>query len=155
MVIRIEHLSSWAEETVSFTWPEAPVIIADNPQPTDEESEEVAELSDETVEPTSWESSRTVNILLAILLVIGITLTIGSIIRSSKRGGKGENWDRRWEDPLAISTLEVERELKQNPVLTTEYDEVKFSKPIEAESKSEVEENIANDSVAEIGDLFD
>jgi hypothetical protein len=120
-VIRIEHLSSWAEKRVTFNWPTAPVVVEDVETEIDENtsSDQLDEGNENTIETESWKSSKTVDYLLVILLIIGITLTIGSIMRNSKRGGAGLTRQRMWNDPSSISTREVERELRKMPNLST------------------------------------
>jgi len=119
-VLRIEHLSSWAEKRVTFYWPAAPVDVEDPGTQIDENtsSDQLDEGDENTIETESWKSSQTVNYLLAILIIIGITMTIGSILRNTRIRGGGLNQQRMWHDPSTISTREVERELSKTPNLT-------------------------------------
>ena len=119
-VLRIEHLSSWAEKRVTFYWPAAPVDVEDPGTQIDENtsSDQLDEGDENTIETESWKSSQTVNYLLAILIIIGITMTIGSILRNTRIKGGGLNQQRMWHDPSTISTREVERELSKTPNLT-------------------------------------
>lgn len=119
-VIRIEYLSSWAEKRVTFYWPAAPVEVEDPDTQIDgnTSSDQLDEGDENNIETESWQSSQTVNYLLMILFIIGITLTIGSILRNSRAGGSGLNQQRTWHEPLTISTREVERELSKTPNLT-------------------------------------
>lgn len=119
-VIRIEHLTSWAEKQVTFYWPEAPIQV-EVPETTTDDNASSDTLDDEngnTIETESWQSSETVNYLLAILFIIGITLTIGSILRNSRTRDGGLNQQQMWQDPSTISTREVERELRNTPNIT-------------------------------------
>jgi len=119
-VLRIEHLSSWAEKRVTFYWPAGPVDVEDPGTQIDENtsSDQLDEGDENTIETESWKSSQTVNYLLAILIIIGITMTIGSILRNTRIRGGGLNQQRMWHDPSTISTREVERELSKTPNLT-------------------------------------
>jgi len=121
-VLRIEHLSSWAEKRVTFYWPAAPVEVEEPGTEIDDNtsSDQLDKGNENTIETESWESSTTVNYLLVILLIIGITLTIGSIMRNSRRGGARLNKQHILHDPSTISTREVERELRKMPNLSTD-----------------------------------
>jgi len=116
-IIRIEHLSSWAEKQVTIYWPEPPIQVEepDNKIEDNTSSESLDDGEENTIETESWQSSTTVDYLLAILIIIGISLTIGSIFRNSRTGRSGLSMQRMWQDPSAISTREVEIELRKNP----------------------------------------
>lgn len=137
-VLRIEHLSSWAEKRVTFYWPAAPVEVEELGTKIDDNTsaDQLDKGNENTIETESWESTKTVNYLLVILLVIGITLTIGSIMRNSRKGGARLNQQRMWHDPSTISTREVERELKKMPNIKTDSLETSSDSKLPDDTKS-------------------
>ncbi len=120
-VIRIEHLSSWAEKQVNLQWPLKPIEIEEQENTTADETTTtpVDDSNENAIEPESWQTSTTVDYLLGILFIIGITLTIGSILRNSKVSENGMKQQPLWQDPATKSTREVEMELRRIPEIST------------------------------------
>lgn len=110
LVVKITNGSSWAEERVTILWGEPPKEDL-TPQLSDEESDEeggAVDSSNSPSEEVGWEPSNTVQALLGLLILFGISITIGAIGRSTKRS-KIRQPD--WRDASIISTLEVTAEL--------------------------------------------
>ena len=115
LVVRIEHQHSWAEKRVDIFWPLEPIIIDEIVDDTTDDANDAEGDTQVTEQETeSWQSSALVDSLLAILMAIGITLTLGSIIRMN-RGNRAEKQQHNWIDPMDISTIEVEQELRNMP----------------------------------------
>jgi phospholipase/lecithinase/hemolysin len=142
LVLRIEHGVSWMEKKISLTWPEAPVIETDSNAasngPSSDSSDTTSDGSSGTVEAESWQISTTVEYLLGILIFIGIGLTVGTIIRTNRRPSQPRlNWN---DNPSSLSTLEVERELMNQPQIISDLSPAERSTDLENESKSEIGE---------------
>tara|TARA_B100001750_G_C15489160_1_gene590164 strand:+ start:1 stop:1980 length:1980 start_codon:yes stop_codon:yes gene_type:complete len=147
LVLRIEHEVSWMEKKVNLIWPEAPANEEKSDASSIEQNDEIIEQNDETIEANSWQISETVEILLGLLFFIGIGLTIGSIMRMNSPKRSKPVWD---ENPSALSTLEVEREL-------IESSQIEHHKPpvIKTKNQEKGEETIDSSSIPSIDKLLD
>ncbi len=120
-IIRISKNSSWSEKTALLKWPAAlPAQSSDVENETLEIEIVNNEDSTETSDVKSWEANTMVEYLLGILIIIGIGLTIGSIVRINK----SKNPTLDWEDKLqTLATIEVESNLS-NTIMNSNQESV-------------------------------
>jgi len=144
--VRLEASNVWAQKNFDIIWPAAPINetpAEDNPDVSDE-ADEVPSTSDKST--SGWEASNGVEMLLAGLISLLIIFVIASIAKQRGDGGKPK---QDWRDPSALSTFEVERELRTMPENTPAE-----TVTVNEEQNSETELS-GYDEIPAIGELFD
>ncbi len=161
--IRLEAMgtSVWARKDLAVTWPEepaAPPVIEERPDETTDEPAVGAGNSNNEAASEGWIASQMVQVLMAVFFMVLIMTILVAIVRQTRHPPS----ERPWADPTALSTFEVEREMRTNQPMSQPV-AANFTPPPVAEQPVEqpveqADEQSANsagyEDIPSIGDLF-
>jgi phospholipase/lecithinase/hemolysin len=115
--LRLEASHLWSQKDFEIIWPEPPA----EEEPQDDKGPEPDDSADDDGANSDraaggWQASETVELLLIGLFSVLIFMVVASIFKGGNRGPPRQDW----RDPSALSTFEVERELRSTPNLSPE-----------------------------------